>query len=126
MKTGWNGVGEGTVDVEAIDDATWLFREKGVWTALDGAQNDFTNVYRWSVDWEREHIRLEHLRFGLTNPVYLFNLVMDLGCSLKSENPHVCSEDLYSALMTYDAKCVLLSWAITGPRKNLKITYRYT
>ena len=125
MKTGWNGAGEGTVVVDATESTILIFREQGLWTSEDGAQNNFTNTYRWRVDWEREHIRLEHLRFGPTKPVYLFDLVMDSESTLKSENPHVCSDDLYSAQMRCEASEVLLSWVIQGPKKDVKISYCY-
>jgi len=124
MKTGWNGTGVGTVEVESIEPVI-LFREHGTWTGEGGAQNTFTNIFRWRADWEQQHIRLEHLRFGPSKPVYLFDLVMDSENTLTSANPHVCSDDLYSAQMRCEPDELLLSWDIQGPKKDVKIAYRY-
>jgi hypothetical protein len=120
--TGWNGSGRGTVQVEV---ATLVFREQGSWIPSGGREVSFKNVFRWTADPEGQFIRLEHLRFGPGNPVYLFDLVPVLAHVLVSAEPHVCREDLYSARMEFDRAGVHLTWTITGPKKDERVTYLY-
>jgi hypothetical protein len=123
--TGWTGSGRGTVRVEQADGVTMLFHEKGSWTPEHGREITFNNVFRWTADPDGQLIRLEHLRFGPENPVYLFDLVLVSERVLESAEPHVCREDLYSARMEYDQAAVHLSWTITGPKKDERIAYSY-
>ena len=123
--TGWVGSGQGTVQVEQVDGSTMLFYEKGSWTSEGGREITFTNVYRWTADPDGRLIRLEHLRFGPGDPVYLFDLVPVGERVLESAEPHVCREDLYSARMEYDDATVRLTWAVTGPQKDERISYSY-
>jgi len=124
-KTGWTGIGQGAVRVERVDGATMLFHEQGSWTTEGGRAINFHNVFRWTADPEGRHIRLEHLRFGPGNPVYLFDLVPVGELVWESATPHVCREDLYSARMEYDREAVRLGWTITGPGKHERISYTY-
>jgi hypothetical protein len=124
--TGWVGVGRGAVRVEAVDGSTMLFHEKWTWTSQDGRELGFHNVYRWTADPDGRLIRLEHLRFGPGEPVYLFDLVPVSPRVLESAEPHVCREDLYSARMEYDDAAVRLCWTITGPKKDETISYSYS
>ncbi|CAJ1869701.1 hypothetical protein LMBIIBHN_04320 [Aeromonas salmonicida] len=39
--------------------------------------------------------------------------------------PHLCGQDHYSAELTESDSGFLLSWEITGPRKNERLSYRY-
>ncbi len=123
--TGWTGTGRGTVEVELVDAATILFHERGTWTPEGGRGTKFTNVFRWTVDPDGRFIRLEHLRFGAEQPVYLFDLVPASEQILVSSEPHVCREDLYAARLEYDAEIVHLTWTITGPKKDERIAYWY-
>ena len=86
-----------------------LYHESGTWTPLAGRETAFSNVFRWTVDSERGSIRLEHLRFGQGNPVYLFDLAPTADGVLESIEPHVCSQDLYVARMELDEVSILLS-----------------
>src|SRR5262249_32704997 len=73
LKTGWNGAGSGPVAVRLDDSESLIFTESGVWTPEGGREIRFRNVFRWSK--AGGALRLEHLRFGEDNPVYLFDLV---------------------------------------------------
>jgi hypothetical protein len=123
--SGWTGSGRGTVQVEHVDAMTILFHEQGSWTPEGGQEIRFTNVFRWTTAPDRRLMRLEHLRFGPDKRVYLFDVVPVSEGVLESAEPHVCSEDLYSARMEYDHVCVRLNWKITGPRKDESISYLY-
>jgi hypothetical protein len=124
--TGWNGRGEGTVQVEQAEALATIFYEKGSWTPEIGRPVPFSNVFRWMLDPEGSFIRLEHLRFGVDHPVYLFDLVPADERTLVSSEPHVCREDLYAARMEFEQQVIRLSWTITGPKKNESIGYSYT
>jgi len=85
--TGWTGTGVGTVDVSQSAADALVYTESGTWTPNGGKQLSFTNVYRWTL--LPETLRLEHLRFGPENPVYLFDLAVIDDSRLGSVAPHV-------------------------------------
>lgn len=122
---GWNGIGRGVVHVEQVDCLTMVFNENGSWTPAGGRPIAFSNVFRWTADFDARLIRLEHLRFGPKQPVYLFDLVPVSQRVWESSEPHVCREDLYTARMEYDLERVELSWTIAGPKKDEKVSYTY-
>lgn len=123
--SGWNGTGVGTVEVESIDDQTLLFHEAGNWSPPEGKSLLFSNVYRWCAFPEQKQLRLEHLRFGNANPVYLFDLQQTAGDHWDSIEPHVCSEDLYTATLRLENETLHLDWTIKGKTKNERISYLY-
>jgi len=125
IPNGWNGSGIGIVVVESPNNQTLLFRERGQWSSPDGRQLTFSNVYRWSRDTNNSRIRLEHLRFGPDQPVYLFELAGVDAQKMISVEPHVCSEDLYSAQLVVMDSQLNLDWTVTGPKKNETIKYAY-
>lgn len=85
--TGWTGSGTGTVDVSQPASDVFIYTESGTWAQSGGKQLSFTNVYRWTL--LRESLRLEHLRFGPDNPVYLFDLGIVDETRMESVAPHV-------------------------------------
>ena len=99
-----------------------LFAESGSWRTPEGKSFDFTNTYRWCRD--GDSIRLEHLRFGVDRPVYLFDLIPNGEGGMVSQTPHVCSEDLYTANLELTEE-ILLAWTVLGPKLNERIDYRY-
>ena len=123
--SGWSGRGEGTVEVERIDPGTLIFHERGVWKPDVGREMPFRNVFRWTVAPEGDHLRLEHLRFGVESPVFLFDLVPVAVGVLESSGPHACGRDRYSARMVYDQEAIRVNWTITGPKKDESLAYRY-
>ncbi|QDU47756.1 DUF6314 family protein [Gimesia panareensis] len=123
--SGWNGTGTGAVKVECINSQTMLFHESGQWSPPNGQALRFTNVYRWSAFSEQKQLRLEHLRFGNANPVYLFDLQQTSDTQWDSIEPHVCSEDLYTATLSLENEALHLDWKVKGATKNERITYTY-
>jgi len=85
----------------------------------------FTNVFRWTADTAGQCLRLEHLRFGVDHPVYLFDLVKVSEGVLESSEPHACREDCYAARMEVDEQTIRLKWEINGPTKAETISYTY-
>lgn len=120
--TGWTGTGTGNVAVEFPDTATCLFHEAGRWVQTGGRGFAFSNVFRWTRG--DGFLRLNHLRFGPSAPVQLFDLIPAAGC-LESANAHVCRDDCYAARLDADGTGLRLTWTVTGPRKNETIAYRY-
>jgi hypothetical protein len=122
--TGWNGRGFGTVDVRLSDDGVMTFTEQGTWQPRDSVRAlRFRNLYRWTL--AGDVLRLEHLRFGVDNPVYLFDLAQVAEQEWRSVSPHLCREDCYTAVLTVGADGINLRWTIAGPRKREVIEYAY-
>jgi hypothetical protein len=71
-------------------------------------------------------ITLEHLRFGIKHPVYLFTLVPQDEKTLESQEPHICKEDSYFGKVRCDNHFIQLNWRVIGPKKNEEIDYLYT
>jgi hypothetical protein len=124
VESGWDGRGAGTVVVEEPGDATMTFTESGTWRPTNGKDIRFSNVYRWTR--AGDGLRLEHLRFGVDSPVYLFDLYQAGEREWRSASPHLCSEDCYSAVLTIHDDDLILPWSVDGPRKRQIIEYTYT
>jgi len=122
VKTGWVGSGKGLVKVEAPDNGSLIFRESGSWTNPKGKEIAFHNTYRWKL--EGRAIHLEHLRFGLDAPVFLFALEAVEPGKLVSSCPHVCAEDRYRAIVEL-GEPLRLCWTIKGPAMDETIEYQY-
>lgn len=121
---GWNGTGSGTVAVENVAGGAMTFAEAGVWRAADGRETRFSNVFRWTL--AGDLLRLEHLRFGVDNPVYLFDLAQTGDREWRSASPHLCREDCYAAVLVVRDDGIVLRWSIDGPRKQETIEYVYS
>jgi hypothetical protein len=123
VPTGWEGIGEGSVEV-AANATVLIFHEQGRWQPPAGPASLFRNVYRWTLDAERACLALEHLRFGVEQPVFLFELVPS-GDILVSACPHLCREDEYTARLWLEPGELRLDWRVMGPRKDERIEYCY-
>lgn len=123
--TGWDGIGTGTVTVTQSADKNLVFEEKGVWRAHGDEASDipFQNVFRWSM--VGLALRLEHLRFGWDDPVFLFDMIRGANGTWHSERPHLCGADRYSGRLTREAEELTMEWSIVGPHKQETIHYRY-
>jgi len=131
----WNGTGVGGVRVEAIGDSALVFHESGRWTLPGGRELPFSNVFRWTrclgadargaQGNEPAGLRLEHLRFGPAEPVFLFELTPQTPGQLVSREPHRCGEDLYAGALRWAPDRVELEWRLSGSRKQGTIRYLY-
>jgi Family of unknown function (DUF6314) len=124
LPNGWNGTGGGSVVVEAESLEVLLFHETGSWQTAEGRSLPFRNVYRWSRTTEHV-VRLEHLRFGPGQPVYLFDLALVGEGPWASVHPHQCRDDCYSAQLWVEEQGIRLVWTIAGPSKQESIEYTY-
>ncbi len=121
---GWSGQGSGQVEVSSPAEAVLVFHESGSWTQNGGRELRFSNVYRWSLG--ENSIALEHLRFGIDKPVWLFQLAPDKNGLWREDVPHPCRDDCYSATMRIVGDEILLEWQVRGPKRNETISYIYT
>lgn len=121
----WNGYGKGNVQVTLSANNILIFSERGAWIAENGQETNFSNIFRWTFDRYGGKISLEHLRFGVDQPVFLFHLV-PRGEYLESLDSHFCGEDSYFGQLKLKQKSIQLTWRIIGPKKNERLEYQYT
>lgn len=122
---GWNGKGKGKVTV-IKENNRLIFNEKGTWQDKQGAEVSFSNVFRWTLDRNVGVISLEHLRRGVENPVFLFDMAPSGRHSLSSIDSHLCEGDTYFGQIHFDRYSLRLNWRVIGPKKNEEIDYYYT
>ncbi len=123
--SGWNATGNGTVIVGMVDNSTITFTESGKWRSDSGKELEFNNVYRWTLAEDAGIIRLEHLRFGRNQPVYLFDLAPTDNITFQSVSPHCCGADLYTAIMEFKDEAIYLRWNVKGPKEDEQICCIY-
>jgi len=70
-------------------------------------------------------VRLEHLRFGPSAPVLLFDMASGADGLWREVSPHQCSEDCYTASLRQEDGRLLLAWQVNGPQKKESIRYIY-
>lgn len=119
-------VGKADVVVTAPSPQVLVFREKGFWYRGQTADTAFSNSFCWTLDLNRSIITLEHLRFGATQPVFLFHLAPTSPGMLESIDAHLCAEDTYLGNIVWEAKRIDFHWRIIGPLKNNQLTYQYS
>ncbi len=121
---GWNGKGTGELEVDRRDNVI-IYKEKGSWTTREGAVLAFRNTFRWTHIPQKDVYQLEHLRYGVDKPVFLFDLIPMSSGFYASTNPHLCAADTYAGELTLCEAGFSLLWTIKGPRKDEKILYEY-
>lgn len=122
---GWQGKGKGEVRLDKISDNTLIFYEEGSWQDKKGADFNFSNVFRWTLDTHAGVISLEHLRRGLDRPVFLFHLAPSGKNCLASVDSHLCAGDSYFGQIQFNRHHLRLNWRVIGPKKNEEIDYYY-
>ena len=124
-ESGWNGKGKGDVMISKEGEHVLVFTEKGSWQGSEGKEMSFSNVFRWTLDKTSGMISLEHLRRGVSRPVFLFHLAPSGSSSLASIDSHLCAEDAYFGQIFLDRHSLRLNWRVIGPKKNEQIDYYY-
>ena len=122
---GWNGKGQGKV-MTSKDNNILIFNEKGTWQDKQGGEVSFSNVFRWTLDTNAKMISLEHSRYGLEHPVFLFHLAPTGQQSLSSVDSHLCEGDSYFDQIHFDSYILRLNWRVIGPKKNEELDYYYS
>jgi hypothetical protein len=122
--TGWDGTGDGVVELRSPAPDVLIFDESGRWQSHHhGRSTRFANVFRWTR--LPSSLSLEHLRFGADRPVFLFDLAPGEDGLWRDVTPHLCGEDCYSGTLKADGKELIVEWSIRGPRKRESIRYVY-
>ncbi len=119
----WVKSGAGEVISTGASDSI-LFHERGHWDGESGMS--FRNVYRWTLDFKRSAILLEHLRQGADNPVLLLQLSPVSSSMLSSTDPHICTQDSYFGKLQSGKNGLTLKWRVIGPQKNQEIRCTYS
>jgi hypothetical protein len=125
-RTGDKGSGRGEVKVEYDADAVVIFRESGTWKGIHDREFNFRNIFRWTLNRIEGLITLEHLRFGINNPVFLFHLIPAGRNCLESAHAHLCGSDTYFGHLELKLTSIELTWRILGPKKNEMVNYIYS
>ncbi len=123
---GWNGKGQGEVNMLKEGVNTLIFNEKGSWQPKQGGEVSFSNIFRWTLDKNAGVISLEHLRRGPEQPVFLFHLAPASKYTLSSVDSHFCEGDVYFGQIHLDRHSLRLNWRVIGPKKNEEIDYYYS
>lgn len=125
-ENGWNGKGQGEVLLSKEGAYSLVFNERGTWEGKQGTETNFSNIFRWTLDYVKGVISLEHLRRGPDQPVFLFHLVPSGKQNLSSMDSHLCGGDSYFGNVRFDRHSLRLNWRIIGPKKNEEIEYYYS
>lgn len=120
---GWDGAAIGVVKVLRPASDVLVFEETGEFRKPDGQQMNFRNTFRWTR--MEDKLRLEHLRFGADNPVFLFDMACDADGTWREIIPHPCRDDCYSAILRLEDETILVRWSVNGPKRNETIDYIY-
>ncbi len=123
--SGWDGQGACDVRVSKAGLGRLTFHERGVWKGNNKQNMNFTNTFRWTLDRINGVVSLEHLRYGIDNPVFLFHLTPCALHALSSVNSHLCGEDAYFGRACFDRYSLKLNWRVIGPKKDEEIEYCY-
>ncbi len=118
--------GRAEVVVSAPASHTLVFQEKGYWFLDQLPETAFSNSFRWTLDLKASLITIEHLRYGPSNPVFLFHLAPTQPGLLESVDAHLCADDTYLGSLMWDPQSIEFQWRIIGPRKNDELVYHYT
>ena len=121
----WTGLGTGIVDVTEEGTHTLLFNERGRWNNPSHGNPAFSNIYRWKIAQSGQSIRLEHLRYGESNPVSLVDIIGDGIGSWSSQAPHRCNEDSCGIQIKQCGDTLHMKWTVRGPQKQQLIHINY-
>ena len=120
---GWDGSAIGVVKVSQPQLNVLVFEESGQFRKPDGQGMNFRNTFRWTR--LEETLRLEHLRFGEDNPVFLFDMARQTDGTWRETIPHPCRDDCYSATLRLENNTVIVRWSVNGPKRSETIDYIY-
>jgi hypothetical protein len=118
-------IGEGMVQISNESNNICIFDERGKWKSQEGIELEFFNQLRWTlVD---QQIFLEHLRYGLNQPVLLAAFKLSgKGHYLQSTKDYFCGKDSYKGVIFLHSNLLVVRWSISGPAKKQTINYEYS
>jgi hypothetical protein len=118
--------GKAEVHISSPTPSVLIFQEKGHWFLDQIPDTAFSNSFRWTLDINASLITLEHLRYGVTLPVFLFHLTPTKSGILESVDAHLCAEDTYLGNIVWNHNSIIFHWRIIGLHKNNQLTYHYS
>lgn len=116
----------GEVSVREEKREVLLFTVKGHWVNVPSREMEFTNMLRWTLDLSSGLIALEHLRYGMNRPVFLFHLAPTGFKTLQSVDSHLCGDDCYFGRIEFTDPHIRFLWRILGPKKNEILQHTYS
>ncbi|MDX2321255.1 MAG: DUF6314 family protein [Moritella sp.] len=131
--TGWQGAGQGLIkrrtnmtsmseDIESGAIVETI--ERGDYYVSKDRKVSMHNQYLWQFN--GDHIRLTHLRFGWDKPVYLFDIIENEQGALVTRQSHQCAADNYDASFLLTPDSLEMQWRIQGPQKREVLDYIYS
>ncbi len=130
--TGWQGEGQGLikrrgslVNQTAEPEAGAIVEtiERGDYHVSATRKVPMHNQYLWQ--FQGDHIRLTHLRFGWDKPVFLFDIIENEQGQLVTRQSHQCAADNYDASFVLHPDSLAMQWRIQGPKKQEVLDYIY-
>lgn len=116
--TGWTGQGEGAVETRRQRGAV-VVTESGTWAPEGGRPMRWTARSRWRADGDA--LAVEHYRQGVPASATLD----PAGRQWRARAPHPCPPDAYDVALAVAPGEVVVTWTVTGPRKDDRIVTRY-
>ena len=115
--------GKVKADVSKYKKDCVLLYEEGTWKDEKNQSVKSYNSYQINFSPDKK-IQISHLRYGIENPVNLVELEPE-DTLWKSNYPHLCEGDQYSAELHHSEKFVQLNWQIKGKDKNYTLNTIY-
>ena len=112
------------INVTQPNKSSIITQELGDWINKDGQKVISKNIYRWTAK-NASIIKLEHLRFGKTKPIFLVDFYNEKNNMWKSLKPHICEKDKYSAEVLISATNIKLIWHIESTKHTYNIVSTY-
>ena len=117
----WSASGHGKVTVTHRGSVIEL-EESGSWEQGQA----YWNAFRFTLLQPEGLIALEHLRFGVEHPVFLFHLQPIREGILESVDPFTGGVDTYFGILRFNRLFLQLQLRTIGPTKNEKIDSIYS
>lgn len=124
IRTKTHGGAFGKVEVIQEKPDVILFTENGSW--VGGSELHFYNKLRWSIDFTNGLVSLEHLRYGIDAPVFLFHLAPVGPKTLQSIDSHLGGEECYFGRIAFTKQHICFSWRILGATLIESLHYVYS
>lgn len=120
---GGSHYGEGLTTVRSESAAEVILFDCGRWSRPTHLR--FSGGYRWNFANAVDGFKIDHIRHGADNPVFLAALVPVNPFLYKNLESYHCEADSYDVEVRFMEEEVVMQWSIRGPRKNQNLCIRY-
>lgn len=122
----WTGVGHVCVSVSE-DGNTLVFSEKGFWNGGEARLLTFGNECVWHFKEDVGELHFMRQRMESGAPELLVQFVYDAAShAWMQKRPHICGSDCYGAQLKCTGTTIILSWDISGPKKQDRVSVVYS